>query len=90
MQVGANAIGDLHQNWNAANRPGQGQVQGEAAKKSEFSHGAVYAFDAATGKELYSSGDLLDSWDHNGGMAVADGRVFVTTWDARVYSFGLK
>lgn len=90
MAVGANAIGDLHQNWNASNRPGQGQVQGEAAKKNEFSHGALYAFDGATGKELYSSGELLDSWDHNGGMAAAAGRIFVSTWDARVYSFGVK
>ena len=90
VAAGANAIGDLYQNWNAANRPGQGQVQGEAAKRTEFSHGAVYAFDGATGRELYSSGELLDSWDHNGGMAVADGRIFVSTWDARVYSFGVK
>jgi hypothetical protein len=89
-KLGANAIGDLYQNWNASNRPGQGQVQDDAAKKTEFSHGAIYAFDAATGEELYSSGEQLDSWDHNGGMAVAAGRLFVSTWDARVYSFGLK
>jgi outer membrane protein assembly factor BamB len=90
LQSGANAIGDLHQNWNATNRPGQGQVQGDAAKRTDFSHAYLYAFDAATGKELYSSGELLDSWDHNGGMAVADGRIFVTTWDARVFALGVK
>ena len=43
-----------------------------------------------TKPELYSSGDLLDSWNHNGGLAVAKGRVYVSTWDGRVYAFGLK
>jgi outer membrane protein assembly factor BamB len=90
LKVGANNIGDLYQNWNAANRPGQGQVQHEFAKRTDFSHGVLYAFDGATGKELYSSGELLDSWDHNGGMAVANGRIYVSTWDARLYSFGPK
>jgi outer membrane protein assembly factor BamB len=89
-KLGANAIGDLFQNWNAANSGGQGQKQDEAARRTEFDHAVLYAFDPATGKELYSSGDVLDSWNHYGGIAVANGRVYVTTWDARVYSFGLK
>jgi outer membrane protein assembly factor BamB len=55
-----------------------------------FSHAILYAFDAATGKELYSSGDLIDSWAHFSGLAVAKGRVYFCTWDGRVYAFGLK
>jgi outer membrane protein assembly factor BamB len=89
-KLGANAIGDTFRDWNASNSKGQGQKQDQAANKNEFSHGVLYAFDAATGKELYSSGELVDSWDHNGGIAVANGRVFVSTWDARVYAFGVK
>jgi hypothetical protein len=89
-KVGANAIGDVFQNWNAANSAGQGQKQDKAAQKNEFSHGFLYAFDGATGKELYSSGELVDSWDHYGGIAVANHRIYVSTWDARVYSFGLR
>ena len=89
-KLGANAIGDLFQNWNAANSGGQGQKQDAIAARSEFSHGVLYAFDAATGKELYSSGEALDSSNHYGGIAVANGRVFVSTWHARVYSFGLR
>ena len=48
----------------------------------------LYAFDALTGKELYSSGDTLASFTHFGGIAVSNGRVFVTTYDGFVYAFG--
>lgn len=50
----------------------------------------LYAFDAETGKELFNSGDALSSFTHFGGIAVSNGRVFVTTWDGYVYAFGLK
>jgi hypothetical protein len=53
-------------------------------------HVIFYALDAETGKELYSSGDMIDTWTHFGGLALAKGRVYFTTWDAKVYSFGLK
>lgn len=54
-----------------------------------FSHAILYAFDAATGKELYSSGDLIDSWAHFGGLAISKGRVYFCTWDGRVYAFAV-
>ncbi len=50
----------------------------------------LYAFDAETGKELFSSGKTIPSFTHLGGLAVADGRVFLTTYDSTVYAFGLK
>ena len=40
--------------------------------------------------ELYSSGKLIDSWTHFSEPVVAGGRVYVSTWDGRVYCFGLK
>src|SRR5579864_4695497 len=55
-----------------------------------FSHAILYALDAVTGKELYSSGDLIDSWAHFGGLAIANGQVYFCTWDGRVYAFGVK
>jgi outer membrane protein assembly factor BamB len=55
-----------------------------------FSHAILYAFDAATGKELYSSGDLIDSWAHFSGLAIAKGRVYFCTWDGQVYAFGVR
>jgi outer membrane protein assembly factor BamB len=50
----------------------------------------LYAFDAATGKELFSSGDTMPSFTHFSGIAVAAGHVLVTTYDNTLYSFGLK
>jgi outer membrane protein assembly factor BamB len=53
------------------------------------SHATLYALDAATGKELYSSGDAIDTYTHLAGMSVGDGHVFFTTHDNTLYSFGI-
>jgi hypothetical protein len=50
----------------------------------------LYAFDSETGKELFSSGDTISSFTHFGGIAISNGRVFVTAWDGTVYAFGIK
>jgi outer membrane protein assembly factor BamB len=50
----------------------------------------LYAFDAETGKQLYSSEKIIPGWVHYSEPVVAAGKVFVVTWDARVYAFGLK
>jgi outer membrane protein assembly factor BamB len=50
---------------------------------------ALYALDAKTGKELYSSGKLLTNWVHFSQPAVAAGKVFLVSHDAHVYAFGL-
>jgi outer membrane protein assembly factor BamB len=50
----------------------------------------LYALDAETGKELFSSGKTMTSFTHFSGLAVASGKVFVTTYDCNVYSFGLS
>jgi outer membrane protein assembly factor BamB len=49
----------------------------------------LYALDAHTGKQLYSSGKLLASWVHFSQPAVALGRVFLVSHDAHVYAFGI-
>jgi outer membrane protein assembly factor BamB len=48
----------------------------------------LYALDAATGKELYSSGKIMQSFTHFSGIAVASGHILVTTYDNMLYSFG--
>jgi len=53
-------------------------------------HATLYAFDSETGKELFSSGDAISSFTHFGGIALSNGRVFVSTYDGFVYAFGLK
>jgi outer membrane protein assembly factor BamB len=49
----------------------------------------LLAFDAKTGEELYSSGNAITSFTHMGGLAVSEGRVFLTTHDGTVYAFGV-
>ncbi len=49
----------------------------------------LYAFDAQTGKELYSSGKAMPSFTHLGGLALTEGRVFATTHDSTVFAFGV-
>jgi len=59
-------------------------------RATPVSHLVLYAFDAQTGKQLYSSEKIIPGWVHNGEPVVAAGKVFVVTWDAHVYAFGLK
>ena len=49
----------------------------------------LYALDAATGKELWSSGNQVRSFTHNGALSIANGRVYFTTYDNTLYCFGL-
>jgi outer membrane protein assembly factor BamB len=50
----------------------------------------LYALDAITGKELYSSGEQITSFLHQAGVAVADGRIIFGTFDGTIYCFGLE
>ena len=47
------------------------------------------AFDSETGKELWSSGDQIASWNHFSGLTVANGRVYIGTFDGLLYAFGV-
>jgi outer membrane protein assembly factor BamB len=50
----------------------------------------LYALDALTGKELYSSGNQISSFLHQAGIAVAGGRIIFGTFDGTIYCFGIK
>lgn len=69
---------------------GAGNSLGAPERVAASGKAVLYAFDAETGKELFNSGDTLSSFTHFGGLAVSNGRIFVTTWDGFVYAFGLK
>jgi outer membrane protein assembly factor BamB len=60
---------------------------GERIKNS--THAVLYALDAETGKELYSSENQITSWVHFGGLSIANGRVYLGTNDSTLYCFGL-
>jgi outer membrane protein assembly factor BamB len=53
-------------------------------------HAVLYALDAETGKELWSSGKQITNWNHWSGIALANGQVYLNTYDGNVYCFGLK
>jgi outer membrane protein assembly factor BamB len=52
-------------------------------------HATLYALDAATGKELYSSRNLMTAPAALTGMTVANGRVYFGTTDGTFYTFGM-
>ena len=53
-------------------------------------HAILYALDARTGKQLWSSGSTMAGWTHFSGLAVGDGKVFATTHDGAVYAFAVR
>ncbi len=66
-------------------KPGQRYSGGR-----DTTHAVLYALDPATGDELYTSGDSINSWNHYGGIALSDGNIYVSSYDARLFAFGLK
>lgn len=61
-----------------------------AERGQHTSRTVLYAFDAETGEELYSSKDAIDDWTHLSSITLVDGSVYVTTRQSFVYAFGLK
>jgi outer membrane protein assembly factor BamB len=59
-------------------------------RATPVSHLILYAFNAETGQQLYSSGGQIPGWVHFSEPVVAAGKVFVVTHDAHVYAFGVK
>ncbi|MEP6537612.1 MAG: PQQ-binding-like beta-propeller repeat protein [Bryobacteraceae bacterium] len=77
--------------WLSAQREPGGQTPGRRFTGGrDTTHAVLYALDGETGKELYSSKDLIDSWNHYGGLSLSDGKLYVSTYDGRVYAFGLS
>ena len=52
-------------------------------------HAVLFALDARTGKELWSSGDQITSWNHWSGLSIANGRVYIATFDGNLYCYGI-
>jgi outer membrane protein assembly factor BamB len=52
-------------------------------------YATLYALDAHTGQELWSSGDQIKSFSHFGGLSVANGRVYIGTYDGMLYGFSV-
>lgn len=50
----------------------------------------LFALDATTGKELFSSGTQITSFLHQAGLSVAGDKIIFGTFDGTIYCFGLK
>jgi outer membrane protein assembly factor BamB len=70
-------------------RYGGGLSSGAARRIPNSRKAMLYALDAQTGKELWSSGDQITSWNHFSGITVANGRAYIGTWDGTLYAFGI-
>jgi outer membrane protein assembly factor BamB len=68
--------------------PEPGHVGGAQGRIQESTHAVLYALDARTGDELWSSGDQIASWNHFSGLSIANGRVYIGTFDGILYCFG--
>ncbi len=59
-------------------------------RSTPVSNMTLYAYDAESGKQLWSSGKTMTDWVHFSEPVVALGKIFVATHDAHVVAFGLK
>ncbi len=64
-------------------------ANGVAFALSGGSHSTLYALDATTGKELYSSHSLVTSPAAGTGVTVTNGRIYFGTTDGTFYAFGI-
>ncbi|MGH9310864.1 MAG: PQQ-binding-like beta-propeller repeat protein [Vicinamibacterales bacterium] len=77
--------------WDEPGGPvyGGGLSSGPARRIPTSRRAALYALDAQTGKELWSSGNVIESWNHFSGLTVASGRAYIATFDGVLYCFGI-
>ena len=52
-------------------------------------HAVLYVLDGQTGEELWSSGEQITTWNHWSGIALANGKVYINTYDGNLYCYGL-
>ena len=71
--------------------PAEGGQQGgqRFSGGNELLHAVLYVLDPATGNVLKASEESIDSWNHYGGIALSEGRIYLTSYDDRVYALGL-
>jgi outer membrane protein assembly factor BamB len=60
-----------------------------ANRVARSGHATLYALDGRTGDELWSSGDQITSFSHFSSLSVANGRVYMGTYDGKLYCFAI-
>ena len=70
--------------------PSLGLTNNTQERIPKSTHATLFALDARTGKELWNSGTQIASWNHWSGLSIANGQVYINTFDGYLYCFGLK
>ena len=71
-------------------RPDVGLTNRSKDRIAGSTNAVLFALDARTGEELWSSGDQITSWSHWSGLSLANGRVYIPTFDGTLYCFGIE
>jgi outer membrane protein assembly factor BamB len=69
--------------------PDMGLQFDSTIRAAKGTHATIFALDAQTGRELWSSGDQIHQWNHFSGISVVNGRVYLGTYDGTIYCFGV-
>ncbi len=85
MVFGYGSGEETRQGW-----PDLGLQFNSLVRANKSGHATIYVLDATTGKELWSSGDTITSFNHFSGITVANGRVYLGTYDGTLWCFGLQ
>jgi outer membrane protein assembly factor BamB len=85
MVFGYGSGEETRQGW-----PDMGLQFNSLVRAQHSGHATIYVLDATTGKELWSSGETITSFSHFSGITVANGRVYLGTYDGTIWCFGLK
>ena len=65
------------------------RLNDEDQKQPLSTHAVLYVLDAQDGRELWSSRDQIATWNHWSGLGLANGQVYINTFDGTIYCFGL-
>jgi len=82
--------GQAMQNGAKPGDPRMPYDQSAVLRSTPVSNMVLTAYDAQSGKPLWTSGKALTDWVHFSEPVVALGKIFVVTHDAHVVAFGLK
>ena len=67
---------------------GEARAETIAERVKQSRPAVLYAFDGATGKQLWNSGSQIKGFVHSGVLAAGGSRVYVATYDGTQYVFG--
>jgi outer membrane protein assembly factor BamB len=84
MVIGYGSGEETKQAW-----PDIGLQFDSSIRAAKGTRATIYVLDALTGKELWSSGEQMHQFNHFSGVTVANGRIYLGTYDGTLYCFGV-